>query len=262
MKIQLRFVFSLCVAGLLSTGNAFAQCTLDQNQPQWNGGTSERNLPGYYDWQSFTAGVTGVLCEVDVMFCNSNTQLSGTGTLNIYSGVGNGGTLLTTQTVTVNGTAYNLNTPFWQVFSINAPPAIVSGQSYTWEFVPTQSGGLPDPYLIQVNIPDVYAGGVSYNFGTGGDITFRTYADMSTGMKPLQPANAISLFPNPAENFVNVLVNASVIGEVYAICDLTGRIVQSGQLTAENSVIDVSGLTDGVYFLRAGDQRAIQLVKQ
>lgn len=82
MKFQ--FVMAVVVVVLLSenTGKSFAQpCTLDQSLLLWNGGTSERILPGYYEWQSFTAGMTGTLCEIDLMLGNSNIKLNGTGTL-------------------------------------------------------------------------------------------------------------------------------------------------------------------------------------
>ncbi|HET6991211.1 MAG TPA: hypothetical protein VFJ43_07810, partial [Bacteroidia bacterium] len=79
--IRIAIVF-FAITGLSTIVSA--QCTLDQNQPMNNGGTSERNLPGYYDWQSFTAGISGALCEVDVLYCNTNVHLAGSGILKIY----------------------------------------------------------------------------------------------------------------------------------------------------------------------------------
>ncbi|HTL81149.1 MAG TPA: T9SS type A sorting domain-containing protein [Bacteroidia bacterium] len=241
---------------------SFAQCTIDQNQPQNDGGTSERNLPGYYDWQSFTAGMTGVLCRVDVLFCNSNTQLNGTGIVKIYDGTGIGGTLLATDTVTVNGTAYNLNTPFWQMFFISSFPAVVSGQVYTWEFIPIQGGGLPDPYLIQINIPDVYSGGISYNFGTNGDIAFATYVDVATGMNSSLNENGFAVYPLPTHDVVTVDANVSLLNEKYSIYDETGRVVMEGIFDAEKPVIDVHTLSPGIYFLKAGEMGVRKVVKQ
>jgi hypothetical protein len=153
--------------------------TLDQNQPTWNGGTSERNLPGYYEWQSFTAGLNGYLCRIDLMFCNTNVKVNGTGTLKVYTGQGTAGTLLLTQSVSANGTAYNFNQPFWQSWNLNTTPAITTGSLYTFQFIPTQGGGLTDPYLIQINIPSIYSNGQNYNLGTLGDCAFKTYVNTS-----------------------------------------------------------------------------------
>jgi len=234
--------------------NAHGQCALDQNQPLNDGGTSERNLPGYFDWQSFTAGMSGGLCEVDVLYCNTTTLLVGTGTLNIYSGTGIGGLLLTSQAVNVNGSATAQNLPFWQAFTITTPPNVIAGQVYTWEFIPTVAGGLTDPYLIQVNIPDVYAGGVSYNFGTGGDIAFATYVDGTTGMNNFQIENDFAVYPNPANDFVTVKLNSNATNETYIFTNELGQIVLCGKISEGNSVIDISELARGIYFLKVGEE--------
>ena len=39
---------------------------LDQSQTLYDGGTSARNLPGYSYWQSFEAGITGTLVQIEV----------------------------------------------------------------------------------------------------------------------------------------------------------------------------------------------------
>ncbi len=264
MKTKITF-FVIPLYALMGLNDfANAQCALDQNQPVWNGGTSERNLPGYYDWQSFTSGISGALCQVDVLFCNTTTLLVGTGTLNIYDGTGIGGTLLTSQPVNVNGTIAATNTPFWQDFTIIAPPNVVNGQVYTWQFIPTVGGGLTDPYLIQVNIPDVYAGGVSYNFGTGGDITFRTSVDVSTDVNSIGNENNFAVFPNPASDVITVNGISNFSTASYFISDQLGRIVLTGELNALSSTINISELSRGIYFLKIGVQnrQMIKVVKE
>ena len=202
----------LCIAALLIfifTQKVFS-LTLDQNQPQWNGGTSERNLPGYYEWQSFTAGISGSLSKIDLMFCNTNVKVNGTGTLKVYTGQGTTGTLLLTQSVSVNGTAYNFNQPFWQSWNLNTTPNITVGSLYTFQFIPTQGGGLTDPYLIQIYLPSIYAGGQNYNLGTLGDCTFRTYVNTSL------PVELISFSATLNKNKVELKwVTASEINNDY-----------------------------------------------
>ena len=168
-------LFVLPVAALISANQTIA-CVVDQEMETWNGGTSERNLPGYYEWQSFTAGVSAGLCQIDLMFCNSNNILHGAGTLKIYEGTGISGTLLATQPVMVDGRAYPKNTVFWQSWKLATVIALQQQQVYTFQFIPVQGGGLPDPYLIQVNTNDAYPGGRNSQRASW-DNPFRTYTE-------------------------------------------------------------------------------------
>src|SRR5262249_54228646 len=81
-------------------GTARGQVVLDQQQLTYNGGMSARTLPGYTVWQSFTAGASGTLVEIDMGFFNS---MAGDGRLRIYSGEGTTGALLQTLSVSVGG---------------------------------------------------------------------------------------------------------------------------------------------------------------
>ena len=168
MKIQL-FLVVLFVS--LQIG-ANAQCPIDQSQLLTNGGVSARNRPGYYEGQTFTAGATGLLCEIDLLMTNTMT---GTGTLNIFSGSGISGTLLATESVNVNVPSGSV----WQYWTISSPPSITSGSVYTFQFIPIQGGGLPDPYLIDLRDSNVYSGGYHLAFPQF-DLTFRTYVNSPT----------------------------------------------------------------------------------
>jgi hypothetical protein len=157
-----------------------------------------------------------------------------------------------------------LNIPFWESFTIATPPNIVSGQIYTWEFIPIQGGGLTDPYLIQINIPDVYAGGVSYNFGTGGDIAFATYVDATMGIKNNRFENNYAVYPNPASDKITVKGNTAFTTSIYSINDQLGRIVLNGKLNGESTSIDISELPSGIYFLKIVEEKqlTIKVVKE
>ena len=65
------------VAALTCDGGAHAG-VLYQEQLVDDGGTSARTLPGYTVWQSFTAGQSGTLDEIDMGFFN---DMSGQGQL-------------------------------------------------------------------------------------------------------------------------------------------------------------------------------------
>ncbi|MBK7441539.1 MAG: PKD domain-containing protein [Bacteroidetes bacterium] len=141
----------------LTTNVSNADLSIDQQQLLYLGGESARNLPGYSTWQSFTAGVTGDLVQIDQGFFN---EMTGTATLNIFTGTGNGGT-----------GAGN----FWETFIIDPPVPITENEVYTFEIVPDLAGGLPDPYGVQVSGPaDNYAGG-RCEFDVTWDDVFKTY---------------------------------------------------------------------------------------
>src|SRR5262245_50719091 len=90
-----------------------AQPQLDQQQLLYNGGMSARTLPGYTVWQSFTAGLSGTLTQIDMGFFNS---MSGDGVLRVYAGSGTQGPLL--QTLTVPVTGITQSPPTWNSWTV------------------------------------------------------------------------------------------------------------------------------------------------
>lgn len=242
-------VFPCLLILLLSGGRLTAQCLPDQVQEQWNGGTSERNLPGYYEWQSFTAGSTGALCGIDVLFCNINVPVVGTGTLKVFTGEGLGGTLLAPQAVNVDGSATALNLPFWANWALEVPPNVEAGSIYTLQFIPTQGGGLPDPYLIQITLPGLYPGGHCFNLGTDGDIGFRTHVDAAAlSVERAVAAPAMQVYPTLATDRITVLT--SVNSADVALINSSGQVVRRSRVSAPMMDLDVADLPAGPYWVR------------
>ena len=146
-----------------------ASATIDQSQLIYNAGTSARNLPGYSVWQSFTAGMTGTLTEIDMGFFNA---INGMGYWSVHQGTGYNGALLDSQTVNVVCGSGNCLIPFTENI------AVVSGTTYTFAFRP--GAGIVDPYGVQAELPGTYAGGYfglvdpSGTTNTGFDMIFET----------------------------------------------------------------------------------------
>ena len=64
--------------------------------------------------------------------------------------------------------------------------------------------------------------------------------------------NSVALFPNPANEVVNVqctMNNAPLDGELH-LFDVYGKLLQIVPITAETTQINVSGLANGIYFVR------------
>ncbi len=149
--------------------------TQDQQQFLYNGGTSARTLPGYTVWQSFTAGISGTLTEIDMGFFNN---MSGRGQLQIFAGDGTGGAILQTLTVPVVGITQTPVT--WNAWAVNVP--VTAGQMYTFNLTPDPAT-LPDPYGVAIGANNPYPGGVmglndpSGSYRTNFDIVFRTHVE-------------------------------------------------------------------------------------
>ena len=71
------------------------------------------------------------------------------------------------------------------------------------------------------------------------------------------------LFPNPATDFIIIKTEQSHLPFTYKIIDQAGNIVQVGDLTTKNQVINISGLTSGVYIVMIGNEmQTFKIVKK
>jgi len=65
---------------------------------------------------------------------------------------------------------------------------------------------------------------------------------------------AISIYPNPAQNRLNI--QKEMEGDIpYEIISLEGKISQSGVLNGKDQKVDISSLPEGIYILKAGNTR-------
>jgi hypothetical protein len=245
---------ALIVLFLALSGIAEAQCTVDQSQLLTDGGTSERNLPGYYDGQTFTCGISGLLCEIDLMMFNTMT---GTMTLNVYKGAGITGSLIATQGVNVNVPTGQV----WQNWPIHSTPPVFKDSVYTFQFIPVQGGGLPDPYGVNVVGSDAYSRGYDLTF-TQFDMTFKTYVESSTGIYEAQSEDAMDVYPNPAHDKITVSVpfSFSLVNCQLSIVNLMGQQVYSTSINRQHESINCN-LPAGIYFVKITDGNRVGVKK-
>jgi hypothetical protein len=156
---------SLLIASAINTNkNAFKigvyPAIQDQESPLGVGASYWNDISNA-EWQSFTAGTTGTLSSITILFFFNNVPVVNR-VLKIYDGEGTGGTLLTTlnwTTPAYSGSLANYqNSP-----NLNIP--IVAGQKYTF-WLDNQSY-----CLIKQNNP--YPSGQSSN--PNNDLIFTTY---------------------------------------------------------------------------------------
>lgn len=218
--------------------------TLDQSQLVYDAAHSARNLPGYSTWQSFTAGITGTLAQIDQAFASNMT---GTATLNIFSGTGIEGNFLYTDTVAISGIGN-----FWQSFIISTPILINANEIYTFQLIPLQGGGLPDPYAIQMSGPtDAYLDGIS-SFNPTFDYVFKTFVNSTVGNSVIESTNlGLKIYPNPFSSQTTLTSEKILENASLTICNLQGqKLMQMDNLVGKSILINRDNLPNGIYLMR------------
>jgi hypothetical protein len=221
--------------------------TLDQSQLVYNSGMSARNLPGYSEFQSFTAGITGTLVEIDMGVFNA---ISGVGTLKIYSGTDTTGTLLQSLTVTMTCPSGSCFTNF------STSVSITSGQTYTFRFIP--GAGIVDPYGVQAQVPGTYAGGEmglidpSGVYYPGFDLVFKTFVSTSLGIVSFDNSNSKStIYPNPFNTSATIHFSATQKNATLDVFDVCGKKIRTFEnISGESFKIERDNLPEGIYFVR------------
>ena len=66
--------------------------------------------------------------------------------------------------------------------------------------------------------------------------------------------NKILIYPNPSANVIHLKVPSNRVGASYKVLDFTGRLILSDKIGAENIVINVNYLNNGIYVICVGDQ--------
>ena len=84
------------------------------------------------------------------------------------------------------------------------------------------------------------------------------------GINEIVKENNFSVYPNPTENKINVKVDATLLGSVYKVYDNTGKSVLSGKINSENTIIELSDLSAGIYLFSVGEnmKRSFNVIKE
>lgn len=81
------------------------------------------------------------------------------------------------------------------------------------------------------------------------------FADCVTaavGVKDNTVSTTIGVHPNPANDILIMTVNASLIGADYAVYDNLGRTLLFGNIHSENTNVDITTLSTGMYYVIIG----------
>ena len=126
----------------------------------------------------------------------------------------------------------------------------------------TINTGLTDLTIFDLELNDNY---IIAATNTQGVFRFAlSNLSLSSGISDLDVKNAISLFPNPTTNQINVKADYKLIGTAYIVYDNLGKSVFSGIINNENTLIEMENLAGGIYMLSVGNssKQIIKIIKQ
>lgn len=146
---------------------------------------------------------------------------------------------------------------------VNAPPAL----SFSTFLTPDSGGcngeaflllsGGAAPYTVTWNDPANQTGQSAFNLCNG---SYEALVTDANGCETIIPVNIqfvglveqeiiqFTLAPNPAMEELSVQVAANVSNSQYTIVDLSGRILISGSISAENEKVNIANLSPGSYY--------------
>jgi N-acetylneuraminic acid mutarotase len=160
---------------------------------------------------------------------------------------------------TVDAGAFVLDSTLYVVGGVNLNPVSLSNQFYkynpgtdSWTQLSIFNGGaVAGEFAISTGTRAFAGTGYNANIVTRNDLWEFTIPS-GINKNDLQK-NISRIYPNPASDFIAVLVNPELSGSTYVISDMYGRSVLTGKLTKESSNINISELSAGTYIIKVGE---------
>ena len=86
----------------------------------------------------------------------------------------------------------------------------------------------------------------------------------NVGINEFTQDNLFSVYPNPAKSQINVKADAKLLGSVYNVYDNVGKVVLSGKINSENTVIELGNLSGGIYLFSVGEnlKQTFKVIKE
>jgi photosystem II stability/assembly factor-like uncharacterized protein len=207
---------------------------------------------GGVTWESRTSGNTQALGSV--YFTDTNTGYI-VGQDGLILKTTNGGNSWLSQT---SGTTV----PLRSVFFPNSTTGYIVGEAGT--ILKTANGGTlwkkltsgTNIWLNSVYFIDAYTG---YVVGADGTI-LKTTNGGETGLNENSTQSKhITVYPNPTKNRFNFESSIITMATYFSINTVNGVELMKGQITSQNTQVDISDLPSGLYFIRIKNEKAVEV---
>lgn len=84
-----------------------------------------------------------------------------------------------------------------------------------------------------------------------------TYFENTLAISDSTDSNTIIISPNPAKTTMHILVDRDQQVAIYHIYDMTGRLQSKGITSGSDTVVDVSSLSQGMYFIKMQNEASV-----
>jgi hypothetical protein len=184
-----------------------------------------------------TASSCQYIAPQQQVFCSANFTIAlDTSTSNSYIG-------------------YNMATGSNLTYLWNFGDSTTSNQPY-----PTHVYASPGNYTVCLTVTDTvslctasYCDTSQYFFKNQSVVTL-TIVNGLTGISNIAESTAVSVYPNPATDDINIKVSGAMVGTTYEITDVTGRKLMGNSLKQEITTVPISDLVSGIYLIHLGNR--------
>lgn len=201
--------------------------------------------------------------NLKVKVYSNNNDLRESADVNAILWYGSGFSVLPFAKISSDSKSVNLGTPInFSSQSLNLKKLIVP-VSYAWEFqdgtnIITSNLENPTVTFTQPGTHDVKLT-INYNDEQSSTVSVDNFVEtVSTVLSTEELSkNKITLYPNPAADFVMISGNIEL---EYSVYSLNGQLLKSGK--SSNKKIDLRDLKKGNYIVKLNNQKAIQIIKK
>jgi len=74
----------------------------------------------------------------------------------------------------------------------------------------------------------------------------------AVGINDVNSTNELTIFPNPAQNSINIRADIKLLGSAYAVYDYTGELIFKGEINSELTTLEIDNLSGGIYLFSLG----------